>query len=595
MSRTRRRHVSWKFVQQSLIPFHWSIAGMTLLSLIWAIDQSFRPYLIKKLIDGLSLVTATSRIGNVTSLAMLYIGTALLVVISFRIYDWMVLQMMPSLKQHITHLLHDYLMQHDYRFYQTHLCGSIGIKLSDVVDGIPDLIEILVERAFGNGVALIIAVGTMWTVHAYFALATAGWVIIFMIGIVVMSPRQRELADHASDARAVATGNLVDVCVNMMSVRLFCGKRHESTRLDHILTQWANAERKRAWSALALYLFQGASHVIFQGICLWLLIAGFTRGDVTSGDFALIFSLNMSLIYILWRTAQDITRFSKTLGAVTQGLRSILVPHGIVDAPQATILNVQKGEIIFDHISFSHADGKPLFNDLSITIPAGQKVGLVGYSGSGKTTFANLILRLFDIERGHIYIDGQDIALVTQDSLREAVSFIPQDPSLFHRSIWENIRYGKFSANDREVVQAARDAHAHEFIMNTSTGYNALVGERGARLSGGQRQRIAISRVLLKQAQILICDEATSALDSLTEAFIQESLECAMKGHTAIVIAHRLATLLHMDRILVFDNGVIIEDGSHSELMQIDGLYAQLWNAQVSGMIPEIGDENEES
>jgi len=592
MSRARHRSISWNFVRHAIAPYHWYIGGMIFISLIWAIDQSLRPYLIKRLIDGIqSVVVGTTLIGSIVPLALLYLLSGFLVVVSFRFYDWLVLQMMPSLKQRMTHMLHEYLINHDYRFYQTHLCGSLGLKLTDVVDGIPDLIEIIVERVFSNSMALLIAIGTMWGVHSYFALATACWVLLFMTGAYIMAPRQRDLADRASEARAVTTGNLVDICNNMMSVRLFCGKHYETGRLDHILDQWAHAERKRAWSALALYIFQGGSYIVFEGVCLWLLIAGFSRGEITSGDFALIFSLNMSLIYILWKTAQDITRFTKTLGAVTQGLRSILASHDIADSAEATHLYVEKGEIVFDRVSFQHADGKPLFSDLLVKIPAGQKVGLVGYSGSGKTTFVNLILRLYDINSGHIYIDGQDIAQVTQDSLRDAIAFIPQDPTLFHRSIWENIRYGNLGADDADIVHASQEAHAHEFIMKIPTGYKALVGERGAKLSGGQRQRIAIARVILKKSKILICDEATSALDSLTESLIQESLEKAMEDHTALVIAHRLATLLHMDRILVFDNGQIVEDGTHAELMEQKGLYAKLWSAQVCGLLPEECDE----
>jgi ATP-binding cassette subfamily B protein len=593
MSHARRqRHRAWQFVRQILAPYYWYIGGMIFISMIWAIDQSLRPYLIKMLIDGLQGISlGKTFMGRVVFLAGLYLFCSFLVVASFRLYDWMVLRMMPSLKQRITHALHEYLMKHDYHFYQTHLCGSLSIKLSDIVDGVPDLIEIIVERALSNGMALFIAIGTMWSVHASFAVTTACWVLLFMIGVGIMAPRQRDLADKASDARAVASGNLVDVCNNMMAVRLFCGKQHETTRLDHILDQWVRAERKRAWSALALYIFQGTSYVIFEGICLWLLLAGFARGEITSGDFALIFSLNMSLLYILWRTAQDITRFSKILGSVTQGLRTIFVPHRVVDDAHATVLHVERGEIVFDRVSFCHSDGKPLFSDLSVKIEAGQKVGLVGYSGSGKTTFVNLILRLFDVTSGHIYVDGQDIAHVTQDSLHAAISFIPQDPALFHRSIEENIRYGKLNADNADMVRASHEAHAHEFIMKIPAGYDALVGERGARLSGGQRQRIAIARVMLKKTNILIFDEATSALDSLTESLIQESLTQAMKDHTAIVIAHRLATLLHMDRILVFNNGEIVEDGSHMELMEQKGLYAQLWSAQVCGLLPEECDE----
>ena len=250
-------------------------------------------------------------------------------------------------------------------------------------------------------------------------------------------------------------------------------------------------------------------------------------------------------------------------------------------------MQVKHGEIVFENASFQYREATPLFDQLNVRIQAGEKVGLVGYSGSGKTTFAHLILRLFDLESGRILIDGQDIGRVSQNSLRQSVSFIPQDPTLFHRSILENIRYAKPDATEAEVVLAAKAAHADEFIMALPEGYEALVGERGVKLSGGQRQRIAIARAMLKNAPILILDEATSALDSITEHLIQESLDQLMEAKTTIVIAHRLSTLLHMDRIIVFHHGQIVESGSHRALLEKNGRYAQLWKSQVGGFLPD--------
>ncbi len=255
------------------------------------------------------------------------------------------------------------------------------------------------------------------------------------------------------------------------------------------------------------------------------------------------------------------------------------------DLPGAYELKVTKGIISFDRVLFHYKGITPLFHNKSVIIEAGQKAGLVGYSGSGKSTFVNLILRLYDVTEGYILIDGQDIRGCTQDSLRKNIAMIPQDPSLFHRTLMENIRYGRIDANDESVVEAAKRAHAHEFIAKLPQGYNSLVGERGVKLSGGQRQRIAIARAILKNAPILILDEATSALDSVVESDIQQSLWELMQGKTTIVIAHRLSTLLHMDRILVFDMGKIVEDGTHTELLAMNGMYKTLWEAQVGGFL----------
>jgi ATP-binding cassette subfamily B protein len=257
----------------------------------------------------------------------------------------------------------------------------------------------------------------------------------------------------------------------------------------------------------------------------------------------------------------------------------------ILDKPNAVPLQCAQGQITFRDVKFHYKGTKPLFSDKSVTIESGQKVGLVGYSGGGKSTFVNLILRLYDVTEGSILIDGQDVRDVTQDSLHQTIAMIPQDPSLFHRSLMDNIRYGRVDATDKEVITASKKAYAHEFISKLPLGYESLVGERGVKLSGGQRQRIAIARAILKNAPILILDEATSQLDSVTEGLIQESLWGLMQSKTTIVIAHRLSTLLHMDRILVFDQGKIVEDGSHTQLLAKSGSYKTLWDTQIGGFL----------
>jgi ATP-binding cassette subfamily B protein len=288
----------------------------------------------------------------------------------------------------------------------------------------------------------------------------------------------------------------------------------------------------------------------------------------------------------MWHLMSEVGEFNKALGRCKQSLASLMVPFDIQDEVGAAALYCTHGEITFDDVTFNYKGAKPLFQHQSMCIQAGQKVGLVGYSGGGKSTFVNLILRLYDVTGGAIVIDGQDIRSVTQDSLREHIAMIPQDPSLFQRSLMENIRYGRIDATDEQVIQAAKKAYAHDFIEKLSQGYDALVGERGVKLSGGQRQRVAIARAILKNAPILVLDEATSQLDSVTESLIQDALQTLMQNKTTIVIAHRLSTLLHMDRILVFDNANIVEDGTHAELLSKAGIYKRLWDAQVGGFLP---------
>lgn len=311
---------------------------------------------------------------------------------------------------------------------------------------------------------------------------------------------------------------------------------------------------------------------------------------VTIGDFALIIGLTHFVIENVWLLAEMIGQINEATGAAKQSLKAIFIPIEIADKPDTKELIVTKGEIIFDKVHFQYKGTASLFQNKSIVIPSGQKVGLVGYSGSGKSTFVNLILRLYDIQNGEILIDNQDIRDVTQESLHQNIGMIPQDPSLFHRSLMENIRYGRIDATNEEVIEAAKKAHAHEFIDKLPLKYGSLVGEKGIKLSGGQRQRIAIARAILKNAPILILDEATSALDSVVEHEIQESLKNLMNRKTTIVIAHRLSTLLNMDRILVFDNGIIVEDGKHEELLKNGGRYKELWDGQVGGFLPESDD-----
>jgi ATP-binding cassette subfamily B protein len=290
---------------------------------------------------------------------------------------------------------------------------------------------------------------------------------------------------------------------------------------------------------------------------------------------------------MVWYMSYQLALFIRESSTIHEALTLISVKHEIKDAPDARVLHVKNATICFDQALFEYAKNIRVFDGLTVEIPAGQKVGLVGFSGSGKSTFVNLILRLYDLTGGQIRIDGQNIAQVTQDSLRENIAMIPQDPSLFHRSLMENIRYGRLDASDEAVIEAAKLAHCHEFIQQLPEGYQALVGERGVKLSGGQRQRIAVARAILKNAPILILDEATSSLDSVTEKLIQESLKHLMHQKTTLIVAHRLSTLADMDRILVFHQGKIIEDGTQDALLEKNRHFAHLWQMQMHGFLPD--------
>ena len=576
-----------KFILSSIKPFRWWVAGQIFVAIIWAIDLSLSPYILKIMIDRMPGINVSDTYEVLLGPALLYLFLSLLIFVTFRFYDFLWLHINPFIKRHIGFALMERMMMHAHHLFQDNFSGSLGNKIKDVMSGVPDLLKIIIDRFFSHGLAIFIAIVAVWTVNIRFSIALCVWVIVFIVSSLLLSKRARYYSSEAAEVRSTVVGTIVDILSNILSVRLFTARNGERNKLGLILDEYVKADQRRDWFFLKMNGVYGGSFVIYQGVVLFWLLEGFSQGAISPGDFALVLTVNLAIINALWNLSKDILNVAEIAGNITQGLNIVLSPFGIEDKPGAQALVVRRGEITFSQVHFRYRNDDPIFENKTVTILPGQKVGLVGYSGSGKTTFVNLILRLFEVTSGHILIDGQDITEVTQDSLHANISMIPQDLSLFHRSLMENIRYGRLEATDAEVFEAARKAHADEFILALPEGYNSLVGERGVKLSGGQRQRVAIARAFLKDAPILLLDEATSQLDSLTERYIQDSLWRLMKGKTTIVIAHRLSTLLHMDRLLVFDRGKIVEDGSHEDLLARGGLYKTLWDAQVDGFLPE--------
>ncbi|CAF2958934.1 unnamed protein product [Rotaria sp. Silwood2] len=402
-----------------------------------------------------------------------------------------------------------------------------------------------------------------------------------------MSKSLVNLSKAHATSESMLSGQIVDSITNATNVRIFARRIYEISYLEKALLLTKKTFQTKEIFAIKLHFMQGLSLSIMIGFMLYFLIQLRMKQVVSSGDFALILGLSVEVGFMTWWAMEQVDELNKAVGKCKQSLARLFIPLEIKDKENARNLSIANGQIIFSAVKFHYKGAEALFDNKSVTINAGQKVGLVGYSGSGKSTFVNLILRLYDVTDGQILIDGQDIREVTQESLRSNIAMIPQDPSLFHRTVMENIRYGRIDASDEEVIQSAKSADAHDFITKLPQTYASLVGERGIKLSGGQRQRIAIARATLKNAPILILDEATSQLDSLTESAIQKSLWKLMQGKTTIVIAHRLSTLMHMDRILVFDKGKIVEDGSHVKLLSQDGCYKTLWDAQVGGFLQD--------
>jgi ATP-binding cassette subfamily B protein len=574
------------YIFKMLKPFRLGLFIMLWVACLWAIDLSLRPYILKNILNRLSENSAEGIFNYLAYPVILYLGMIFIISSSFRLYDYFVtIKMIPNLRRNIANNALDLLINKSHSYYQNNFSGSLTNKINDLTNNVPELIQIIIDRFLAHGLSLIIAIYFLWQVNIKFALAMSFCTFFFILLSLFLSKKLTALSDHWSESNSNLTGKLVDLFSNMLSVRLFNSKPYEKKHIDSSFQEVAQAEQKLQWSFFLIWFVYGYSFFILQILNLYWLIKGRQEGLISVGDFVLVLSINIAIINSLWEVAKDFSQFSKLLGKVIQALKVIIIQPEINDIENPTNLVVTEGKIIFDKVKFHYKDSHPLFENKSIVIEKKQKIGLVGYSGSGKTTFANLILRLYDVTDGKIFIDEQDISQVTQDSLHQAISMIPQEPGLFHRSILENIRYGKIDASDEEVIEAAKLAHADQFIAKMPEGYYSLIGERGVKISGGQRQRLAIARAILKNAPILILDEATSQLDSLTEQDIQESLWKLMQGRTTLIIAHRLSTLLNMDRILVFDKGKIIEEGSHQELFHKNGLYTKLWNTQIGGFL----------
>ncbi len=578
----------WSYLFNAIKPFPGAIFSMFLCVIAFATSASVNPYLLKIILDRVSQGSQSAVFSYLAVPILAYLGICILQTATYRLYNYLVeIQMIPQLRATIANNCLETLLNKSHMFFQDTFSGSLSNKVADLMGCTSDLIRIVIDRFFAHLLTTIIAIITLWYVNIWFALCMLAWNIV-CIGVILYSRKQlTHLAGFWAETGSSVTGKIVDILSNILSVRLFSAHTSEKQSFAQTVGNATKAEQELQWSYLWVWLWYGAAIITLQILNFYFLCKGRQEGWITVGDFALVLTINFSFFEYIWWVAFEVVRFTTLYGRIAQALQTILEPAQLEDSKNATQLAVSRGNITFDRVNFHYPETPNLFSNLSVTIQAGQKVGLVGYSGGGKTTFINLILRLYDVTGGHILIDDQDIRDVTQDSLHLAIATIPQDPSLFHRTLMENIRYGKHGATDEEVIEAAKKAGAHKFISSLPQGYSSLVGERGIKLSGGQRQRIAIARAILKNAPILILDEATSQLDSVTEKYIQDSLWESMQGKTTIVIAHRLSTLLNMDRILVFDQGKIMQDGTHNQLLGQDGLYRTLWNAQVGGFLPE--------
>ncbi len=498
----------------------------------------------------------------------------------------------PRMRRSVTQELYAYLQQHSHRFITNNFAGSLAHRISDTSQGVGMALATIIFEFFPIIIKLFV---TCLLLSFFASLPLAAFVAIWSVAFLTISYRlARECQPHArrhAAARSETNGKIVDSVTNLSSVRLFARLSFEREYLNKYL----DAEIKTARISMdymeKIHWFQYSAAVVLKVGVLALAAYLWRYGRIDVAGFVMSISLAMLIISEVRNLGRRFLEFFEYIGNISNGVHTIIRPHEVTDAPHAQALQVRRGSIEFRNVTFGYTPERNVFENLNLIIEPGQRVGLVGFSGSGKSTLVNLVLRLYEPQQGAILIDDTEIQSVTQESLHGQISLIPQDPGLFHRTLMENIRYGNLDANEADIKEASALAHAHNFIEEMPSEYESLVGERGVKLSGGQRQRIAIARVIAKGAPILIMDEATSSLDSLTEKAIQESLDIIMKDKTVIVVAHRLSTIAHLDRILVFDQGRIVEDGAHHALLARNGAYARLWNRQVDGFIPESSAE----
>jgi ATP-binding cassette, subfamily B, multidrug efflux pump len=485
---------------------------------------------------------------------------------------------------------HWHVARQSWAFFQNDFAGRIANKVMQTGPAVRESLVSLLTAVwyilvYGTSALVMLGRADLWL-----TLPILLWFGGYVVLLRAFVPKMRDRSHKMSEARSVLTGRIVDTYTNILTVKLFARAREEDAYVRSAMEEHTGLFH----ASLRLTTLFSLSLMTLNALLVTgtggLAIALWIHGSVTVGTVATALPLAWQIVNVAGWVALQVTAIFENIGVVQEGMSTIAKPIALADEPDAVPLVVTRGEILFDDIHFGYGRENGLIDGLTLKVRAGERIGLVGRSGAGKSTLVNLLLRFFALEDGRIFVDGQDIALVTQESLRGQISVVTQDTSLLHRTIRDNIRYGRPEASEAEIIEAARLAHAHDFIVDLEDwrgrrGYDAQVGERGVKLSGGQRQRVAIARVILKNAPILVLDEATSALDSEVEGAIQQSLGTLMTGKTVIAIAHRLSTIARMDRLVVLDRGRIVEQGTHGELLRAGGHYARLWKRQSGGFI----------
>lgn len=487
-------------------------------------------------------------------------------------------------------LAHNYLLEQSAQFYQNEFAGRIATKVLQTALAVRETVLKSLDVVLYVAVYFISVIALVASLDWRLMLPLVAWLFSYAVIMAIFLPRLEKISSRQADARSEMTGRIVDTYTNMTTVKLFSHAARESGYAREAMDGFLHTAYPQMRLATGLNLSIWIINILLIFSITATAILLWSDNYITTGAIAVAIALVLRIYSMSQWVMWEISALFENVGVVRDGINTLTLEHDIRNDHEAKVISVERGDIDLDDVRFSYEKGQPVFDGLDLAIRAGERVGVVGHSGSGKSTLVNLLLRFYDLDGGAIRIDGENIAQVTQESLRAAIGMVTQDTSLLHRSIRDNLSYGKHTASDAEIIEAAKQAKAWDFIETLvdnhgRKGLDAHVGERGVKLSGGQRQRIAIARVLLKDAPILILDEATSALDSEVELAIQENLKLLMKGKTVIAIAHRLSTIAALDRLIVMEKGKIIENGSHQELIQKNGVYASLWKKQSDGFV----------
>ena len=573
----------WRHVR----PYSGRAGVMIFLIVLAKTVDVFVPVFYKRFFDLLS--------GDVVSddLRMALVGTVI-VVLLLHIGAWVCWRVMaimsnwfqPRVMTDLTQTAHEYILGHSYKFFSNHFAGSLVRKVNRIGASFEKLMDQLQFTFVPVAVIITGNLMVLWTRSALLGSILLIWVVLYLLFNILFSRWKTKFDYRRSKLDSEATGVLADAVSNAITIKLFTGLGHEKGLFHNVLDRWRRVNTFTWNLGEIMDAAQAILMIVIEFLIMYFAIGLWQEGKLTVGDFALIQGYLIGFFSVLWDIGRSVRRTYEALSDADEIVEIMNEPHEIQDVRNAKELQVQTGRIEFQGVYFSFNQTRRVLRDMNLVIEPKEKIALVGPSGAGKSTIIKLLFRFHDLERGKILIGNQNIAKVTQESLRENIALVPQEPVLFHRTIMENIRYGRRNASNEEVMEAAKKAHAHEFIEGLQDKYETYVGERGVKLSGGERQRIAIARAILKNAPILVLDEATSSLDSESESLIQEALEELMRDKTTIVIAHRLSTIMKMDRIVVIDQGQVVDSGTHKQLLKKkDNIYKKLWEIQAGGFI----------